>query len=158
MIRPIALVLALVAAATGGWGVAHFLAPALSAAPAGARHIQVWKSQSCGCCTAWIAYVEDAGYRVEIHDVEDVDPIKDQFGVPDDLRACHTARLAGYVVEGHVPVAVLDRLLNDRPAGVRGVAVPDMPPGAPGMDEDDSAYEVVTFGPAGTTRIQRQGG
>lgn len=112
----------------------------------GDKSIEVWKSQTCGCCTAWIAYMEDNGFVVTVHDVDDVDPIKDRFNVPTELRSCHTARINGIVVEGHVPAEAVARLAAERPKGVEGVAVPDMPPGAPGMDEDDSPYPVLTFG------------
>lgn len=144
------LTMALAGAAVAGWGVTHLLG-APSAAP---RTIEVWKSQTCGCCTAWIAYVEDNGYAVQVHDVDDVDPVKDDFAVPAELRSCHTARIAGYVLEGHVPVAAIARLVAERPKDIDGIAVPDMPPGAPGMDEDDSPYPVVAFGTGGIRLLE----
>lgn len=112
----------------------------------GDKSIEVWKSQTCGCCTSWIAYLEDNGYRVTIHDVDDVDAIKDALNVPTELRSCHTARINGVIVEGHVPVDVIAKLVREKPAGVEGVAVPGMPSGAPGMDDDDTPFPVLTFG------------
>jgi hypothetical protein len=140
--KPIALTAALLAAAFGGWAAVRWAIPQ----PASANTIEVWKSQTCGCCTSWIAYAESNGYQVTVHDVDDVDPIKDQFNVPPELRSCHTGRIAGYVIEGHVPVAAIAKVVAERPSGVEGIAVPGMPSGAPGMDDDDSPYPVVTFG------------
>lgn len=133
----------LLAAALGGWAVTRWATATSTTA------IEVWKSQTCGCCTSWIAYVEDHGYAVTVHDVDDVDPIKDQFNVPAELRSCHTARIGGYVIEGHVPVEAITKVLTDKPKDIDGLAVPDMPPGAPGMDEDDSPYPVIAFGAGG---------
>lgn len=124
----------------------------------GDKSIEVWKSQTCGCCTAWIAYMEDNGYAVTVHDVDEVDPIKDAFNVPTEVRSCHTARINGLVIEGHVPVEAVAKVLAEKPPGVEGIAVPDMPPGAPGMDEDDSPYPVLTFGNGRITPLDgRQG-
>lgn len=107
---------------------------------------EVWKSQSCGCCTSWIAYLEDHGYTVTTHDLDDVDPLKDQLKVPQAARSCHTAKIGKYVIEGHVPVEAIDKVMAEAPKGVIGIAAPGMPSGAPGMDADDSPYSVVTFG------------
>lgn len=138
--KRLALIAAVLAAALGGWSVTRWVNDAT------AKTIEVWKSQTCGCCTSWIAYMEDNGYTVTVHDVDDVDPVKDQFNVPTELRSCHTARIGGYVIEGHVPVEAIAKVLADKPKGVEGIAVPGMPPGAPGMDEDDSPYPILTFG------------
>ncbi|HLO79284.1 MAG TPA: DUF411 domain-containing protein [Magnetospirillum sp.] len=116
--------------------------------------IEVWKSQTCGCCTSWIAYMEDHGYAVTVYDVDDVEPLKDKFNVPAELRACHTARIAGYVVEGHVPVESIAKVLAERPKGVEGIAVAGMPDGAPGMDEDGSPFDVMTFGGGKTALLE----
>lgn len=139
--RAVFAVILLLAALAGGAFFVWFTTPA-----AGAKVVEVWKSQTCGCCTSWIAYMEDNGYAVTVHDVDDVDPIKDQFNVPAELRSCHTARIGGYVIEGHVPVEAIAKVLAENPKDVEGLAVPGMPPGAPGMDEDDSPYPVLTFG------------
>lgn len=105
----------------------------------------------CGCCTAWGRHMEQAGFAVEMRPAvdEDLDDIKRRLGVPEHLFACHTAEIEGYLVEGHVPADSVQRLLRDRPPA-RGLAVPGMPAGSPGMEggtpED---YEVILFGPAG---------
>lgn len=143
------LLVAVMAAALGGWGTVRWLQSRPQPFPV----IEVWKSQTCGCCVDWIAYVRERGYTVQVHDVDDVDPVAEQFHVPLELRSCHTARVAGYVLEGHVPVEIIARLVTERPPGIAGVAVPDMAEGAPGMDDDgDTPYAVVAFGD-GQTRL-----
>lgn len=142
MRRRLLFATALLAAALAGWGVIRVV-------KAEARTIEVWKAQTCGCCVEWMAYMEQHGYRTIGHFVEDVDPIKDQFGVPEAVRSCHTARIAGYLIEGHVPAEAVDRLLATRPSGIAGLAVPDMPSGAPGMAEDGAPFTVVSFGADG---------
>jgi hypothetical protein len=108
--------------------------------------VEVWKSPSCGCCGGWIKHMQASGFAVTVHDVADVDPIKRMVGVPDRLHSCHTAKIDGYVLEGHVPAADVRRLLAERPAA-RGLSVPGMPQSAPGMDNPGQPYEVVLFGP-----------
>ena len=89
--------------------------------------------------------LQAAGYDVESRDLEDLTPVKKQAGVPDDLQACHTAMLDGYVVEGHVPLQALDKLLAERPE-VRGIATPGMPQGSLGMGHDEDArYTVYSY-------------
>lgn len=122
-------------------------APAL-AAGAGAP-MTVYKSPWCGCCEVWVDAVKEAGFAVEVRDMEDLDPVKAHAGVPDDMVACHTAMLdvdgRKYVVEGHVPLEALDKLMSERP-DVRGIAVPGMPQGSLGMGHDENArYTVHSF-------------
>lgn len=93
----------------------------------------VHKTPWCGCCTAWAEQAEAAGFAVELHDHEDLNPIKDALGVPAHQASCHTAEVEGYFVEGHVPFADIRRLLAERPQA-RGIAVPGMPLGSPGME------------------------
>ena len=104
-----------------------------TAAPTGAPAIVVYKTPTCGCCTKWIRHLEQAGFVVTAHDTANVAPIKRRHGVPAALESCHTAMVGGYVVEGHVPADVIQRLLRERPA-VAGIAVPGMPAGSPGME------------------------
>jgi len=114
----------------------------------------VYKSPSCGCCKNWVAHVQKAGFTVTIKDVADVDPVKRDLGVPAALASCHTAVLGAYVIEGHVPADVIDRLLAEKPAG-RGLAVPGMPQSAPGMDVPGSKdhYDILLFTAAGKTSV-----
>jgi hypothetical protein len=101
------------------------------AAPA--PEIEVFKNPSCGCCGKWVEHMRQAGFRVKVQDVQDVSAKRRELGMPEPLGACHSARVGGYLVEGHVPAADVQRLLAERPAA-RGLAVPSMPPGSPGME------------------------
>ena len=114
--------------------------------PAGPA-VTVYKTPTCGCCTKWIDHLKQAGFTVTAHDLENLAPIKRQHGVPQALESCHTAVVGGYVVEGHVPAGVIQRLLRERPA-VAGIAVPGMPAGSPGMEYPDARpqpYDVLAF-------------
>lgn len=118
--------------------------------------VTVFKSPTCGCCTKWNAHMTGAGYGIVARDVVDVNAVKDQHRVPAALRSCHTALVDGYVVEGHVPADVVAKLLAEKPAGVIGIAVPDMPAGSPGMESADGArtpYTVTAFTSDGQTRV-----
>jgi hypothetical protein len=106
----------------------------------------VYKTPTCGCCKGWVQSMEKAGFKVETHDLPDLASIKHAAGVPDSLQACHTARIGGYVVEGHVPAADIRRLLAERP-DIAGIAAPGMPMGSPGMEGAYADhYDVITFG------------
>lgn len=110
----------------------------------GAMHVT--KSPSCGCCGAWVALARQEGYEVEVTDTADVTTVKLDSKIPGDLWACHTAMINGYVIEGHMPFAALEKLLAERP-DVSGISVPGMPAGSPGMGNDPSAsYDVIAFG------------
>ncbi|MCB1543967.1 MAG: DUF411 domain-containing protein [Methylobacteriaceae bacterium] len=114
--------------------------------------VDVWKSPYCGCCGGWIDYMRAKGYRVNVTAVEDMDPVKIRFGVPADLTSCHTAKIGDYLIEGHVPEPAIAKLLAERPA-LRGLALPGMPEGSPGMDGPPGVYAVVGFDGAGRTSI-----
>jgi hypothetical protein len=142
-------VLALVGLAAAG----AVTAVATSGSGAQGPLITVYKSPTCGCCTAWVTHIKRAGFRVELHDTVDVQPVKDRWGVPPDLVSCHTARVDGYVIEGHVPADLVQRLLRERPAVV-GIATPGMPMGSPGMEGGEpEPYDVVTFDKEGRTAL-----
>ncbi|MBI2236809.1 MAG: DUF411 domain-containing protein [Magnetospirillum sp.] len=120
----------------------------LLAAPfahAGDTEAVVWKSPSCGCCQGWIDYLKRNGYTAKVIDVEDIDAIKAGMGVPEAMRSCHTARIGGYIVEGHVPVEAIDKLLAEKPK-VAGIASPGMPSGSPGMSGPKAPNPIFTFG------------
>lgn len=113
---------------------------------AGEMAVTVFKSPSCGCCAKWVEYLRGNGFDVEVQDRDDLDAIKKMAGVPGDLQSCHTASVEGYAIEGHVPVEPIRRLLSERPK-VRGLAVPGMPAGSPGMEGPRSeSYSVYSFG------------
>ena len=98
--------------------------------------VAVYKTPWCDCCKLWVEHRRKAGFTVEVHDVEDLDAEKDRMGVPADKRSCHTAEVAGYYVEGHVPAADIKRLLKDKPQA-EGLVLPGMPMGSPGMEMPD---------------------
>ncbi|MDC7784098.1 DUF411 domain-containing protein [Rhodoplanes sp. TEM] len=117
--------------------------------------VTVHKDAACGCCTGWARHLERAGFRVRLVDVDDLVGLKARLGVPADLQSCHTAEIGGFLVEGHVPAAAVERLLAEAPAA-RGLAVPGMPVGSPGMEGGPpETYEVVLFGPAGRRTFAR---
>ncbi len=128
-------------------------------AQAGPR-IVVTKDPTCGCCTGWADHLRQAGFAVEVVETQAINRVKARLGVPDDLASCHTAEVGPYVIEGHVPAAEIRRLLAERPSA-RGLAVPGMPMGSPGMEMegmDPEDYEVVLFGPAGQRVFARYRG
>ena len=103
----------------------------------------------------WVQHLQKAGFPTKVLETKDLDAVKTRLGVPDDLAACHTAEVSGYVVEGHVPAAALQRFLADKP-NASGLAVPGMPIGSPGMEGGNpEPYEVVLFGPAGRRSYMR---
>lgn len=118
--------------------------------------LEVYKTPWCGCCTAWVDHMREAGFDVRVTEMEDLTPLKARHGVSAELASCHTALIGGYVVEGHVPAADVARLLEERPEAT-GLAVPGMPMGSPGMEMDGHSepYEVVLFGPAGGETFSR---
>lgn len=110
----------------------------------------VHKDPDCGCCNGWIVHLERAGFAVTAVDTRRMNAVKARLGVPSELASCHTAEIDGYVIEGHVPAAAIERLLAERPPA-RGLAVPGMPIGSPGMEGGEpETYDVLLFGPAGT--------
>lgn len=110
------------------------------------RTITVYKEATCGCCGGWVRHMTKSGFGVTAVDVSNIAEIKTKFGIPDALATCHTAEVGGYVVEGHVPAVVIERLLRERPKA-KGVAVPGMPLGSPGMENPlHETYEVILFG------------
>jgi len=111
--------------------------------------VTVYKDARCGCCSIWIQHLQSNGFVTKTINATNVDALKSQFGVPADLATCHTAQIAGYVVEGHVPATAIKRLLLEKPKAT-GLAVPGMPAGSPGMEGDRPVrYDVVLFGPTG---------
>lgn len=110
-----------------------------------AADVVVYKSPTCGCCQAWIEHLEENGFSVETHDTHDMTSVKNQLGVPQRLRSCHTAIAGNYLIEGHVPADLISRALTEKPM-VKGLAVPGMPMGSPGMEgprKDD--YSIISF-------------
>jgi hypothetical protein len=106
--------------------------------------VTVYKSPGCGCCEKWIEHLRDAGFKVQAEDRTDLDSIRQKAGVPPEMAACHTAKVDGYAIEGHVPAAAIRRLLRERPA-TRGLSVPGMPQNSPGMGEMNGKLQTLTL-------------
>lgn len=128
---------------------ATVLAPGCAAA-APVREIVMHRDPGCGCCHAWMAHIEQTGrFQTSMRDERDMPALKQRLRVPSDLVSCHTAEVAGFVVEGHVPADDVLRLLRDRPRGIIGLAVPGMPLGSPGMEQEGGAarqaFDVLAF-------------
>lgn len=94
----------------------------------------VYKTKTCGCCGKWVEHLRANGFTVNVKEVAGTEEIRRQFGVPEQLASCHTGVIAGYAVEGHVPAADVRRLLKEKPKG-KGISVPGMPLGSPGMEQ-----------------------
>jgi hypothetical protein len=119
--------------------------------------VEVYKSATCGCCANWVKHLEAAGFTAHVTELSDdaLAEFKTKRQIPRPAQSCHTAIVDGYVLEGHVPAADLQRLLKERPK-VAGVAVPGMPIGSPGMEVQGvkpQPFDVVTFDAKGTTAV-----
>jgi len=134
---------------------------ALLAAPARAQQarpeMHVRRDAGCGCCLAWVEIMRRSGrFTITVTNEADMSAVKQSLGVPLDLASCHTATVAGFAIEGHVPVDDIVRLIETRPSGVRGIAVPGMPIGSPGMEQSGigrDAFEVIAFSGDGARRV-----
>ncbi len=133
-------------------GLVLAASPTAFAAPAGPT-IEVWKSPTCGCCAKWVEHLEANGFRVTVRD-EGNAAARKKAGIPQALGSCHTALVGGYAIEGHVPAADVRRLLKEKPNAI-GLAVPGMPIGSPGMEQDGrrDRYDVLLVARDGKTRI-----
>lgn len=128
---------------------------AAMAAPVKLPGVVVHKSPTCGCCNAWVEHMRKAGFEVAVRNEDDLHPVKLRAGVPLAKGSCHTAIVGGYFIEGHVPAADVKRLLAERP-DARGLAVPGMPLGSPGMEVPDGRtqpYAVELVADDGSTTV-----
>ena len=117
--------------------------------------VTVYKSPTCGCCAEWAKHMQASGFRVETREVVDVTPIRRKYGVPDELSSCHTAIVGGYAIEGHVPAADVKRLMREK-TKARGLAVPGMVDGSPGMEQGPpKAYATFVFDERGSKVFER---
>jgi hypothetical protein len=122
-----------------------------------APSMEVYKSPTCGCCSKWVDHVRAGGITVKVSEMSDEElaTLKEKHGIPRTAQSCHTGLVGGYVVEGHVPVSEVHRLLKERPA-VAGIAVGGMPTGSPGMEvpgRPAQTYNVVTFDKQGAVKV-----
>ena len=118
--------------------------------------VEVWKDPSCGCCKDWIAHMQASGFTVKTYETGN-NAARARLGLPEKFASCHTALVAGYVVEGHVPAREVQRLLKERPKAL-GLAVPGMPIGSPGMDGPEykgrkDRYDVLLVNADGRNRV-----
>jgi hypothetical protein len=123
--------------------------------PAGARQtpMLVYKDPGCGCCEKWVGLMRASGFAVSVRDTTEMDPIKRRYQVGPALASCHTAIVSGYVIEGHVPADLIQKLLRDKPR-VAGLAVPGMVTGSPGMEgPNPQPYQILAFDAAGKPSV-----
>lgn len=140
---------------TGGLISFAIAACAQSADPNDSHVVTVYKNESCGCCIAWVEHLRQNGYRVETHDLDNLGPVKERVGIPVGKGSCHTAEVGGYFVEGHVPATDIRRLLAERP-DAKGLALPGMPIGSPGMEAPGRAaqrYDVLLVARDGSISV-----
>ncbi|MDP3514916.1 MAG: DUF411 domain-containing protein [Sulfuritalea sp.] len=129
------------------------LLSASAALAQGAPKDDGFKSPRCGCCGAWVEHMRQNGFEVSTHDVADVPAQRKKLGMPERLGSCHSAKVAGYAIEGHVPAADIRRLLKEKPKAI-GLAVPGMVPGSPGMEAPKPMpYATLLVAGDGTTRV-----
>lgn len=131
--------------------------PGIGFAKSGQPVIEVFKSATCGCCTQWVDHLRANGFKVNETNVPNTAAYRTKLGVPPSLGSCHTGTLGGYVLEGHVPAADIKRLLAEKPKA-KGLAVPGMPMGSPGMEvagEPADAYDVLLFQANGKSTVYR---
>lgn len=139
------------------WLTAALLLPLTGAWAAPTRpSVEVWKDPNCGCCNDWVAHLTTNGFQVKVHDTGN-NAMRSQLGIAEKYGSCHTALVAGYALEGHVPSGDIKRLLQERPAGI-GLAVPGMPVGSPGMDGPEygkrkDAYSVLLLKKDGSSTV-----
>lgn len=126
------------------------------AAHAAEHRLVVAKSPYCGCCGAWIEHMQAAGFEVEVTNVSDdaLEALKDHLGLAPEHRSCHTARIGGYFIEGHVPAEDVQRLLAERPDAA-GLTVPGMPVGSPGMEmgSERDPFDTLLIGRTGEASV-----
>lgn len=137
-----AVIFSALGAAAASAGLAAYLT---SGSPADAAEVTVYKSSTCSCCGEWIKQLRANGFSVAVHETDNLAPVKARIGIPPELESCHTALIGGYAIEGHVPAQEIRKLLSERPAA-RGIAVPGMPAGSPGMGGTPEPYQVILFG------------
>ena len=146
--RTLPLVMALI-----GFGFATTPLAAEARSGTGSVVVSAYRTPSCGCCKGWLNHIKKAGFSVQDHVVNNLTAIKQRYRVPAALASCHTARINGSVIEGHVPVSAIEKLLKERPK-VAGIAVPGMPLGSPGMESPlkRETYTVFTFTNSGVIK------
>ena len=142
----VVVTIAVVAAATAWLSI--------STSDAEIADIVVYKTASCGCCNKWVTHLRDNGLEVNVVNVQNTQPIRERAGIPRRLGSCHTAMVGKYWVEGHVPADLIRQLMAEAPDNIRGIAVPGMPMGSPGMEGPNPVeYQVLAYHADGTTTV-----
>jgi len=138
----------------GKWLITALLLAPMAAGAEPLPEVVMHKDPNCGCCGQWAEHLQANGFRVKTVPERDMDSVKRRFAVPQRLTSCHTAKVGGYVIEGHVPASAIKRLLREKPA-VAGLAVPGMPLGSPGMEVPGKKdpYDVMSFDKAGRSAV-----
>lgn len=113
------------------------------------QSVTIFKSQACGCCSAYVSYMQKQGFAVQVNDVPSMDPVKAQYNIPASMQSCHTTIIGNYFVEGHIPVEAIDKLLSEKP-GIAGIAMPGMPSGSPGMPGSKELFIIYAIGNDGS--------
>lgn len=111
--------------------------------------VTIFKSESCGCCSAYSTYMQKQGFAVQVNDVPSMNPIKAQYDIPAPMQSCHTTIIGNYFVEGHIPQEAIDKLLSEKPA-IAGIAMPGMPSGSPGMPGSKEPFIIYAIGNDGS--------
>lgn len=131
--KKVAVVLLLLAGVIGGFYFLNRADSKVSENPAlGGKEITVYKTPTCGCCNVFVSYLKKKVALVKMENLSSLDDIKKQYGVPAELASCHTSVVDGYVIEGHIPIEAIEKLLKEKP-NIKGIALPGMPSGTPGM-------------------------
>lgn len=115
-----------------------------AAASTNGQEVVIYADPGCGCCDDYATYLRKHGFAVTSKKVDDIDQVKTREGVPEDGQSCHTTLVGGYVVEGHVPIAAIDKLLEDKP-DIDGITLPGMPAGSPGMGDGGGPFEILSI-------------
>lgn len=126
----------------------------------GDNFVEVWKTPTCGCCAEWVEHLEENGFTVKVNDVQNTDSFRAALGMPQRYGSCHSAKVAGYAIEGHVPADDIRKMLAEKPDAV-GLSVPAMPMGSPGMEHPDypqkrAEYQVLLVGKNGDVSAYTQ--
>jgi len=126
----------------------------------GLPNVVVYKNESCGCCKLWVQHLTKSGFSVQMHNIDNLNPVKQRVGVPVGMGSCHTAEVGGYFIEGHVPAEDIKRLFREHP-DAKGLTVPGMPVGSPGMEVSSGEvkpYEVFLVTHDGSTSVYARHG
>ena len=116
--------------------------------------VTVYKTATCGCCGKWVDHLEQSGLNVDVIIVNETASVRSRLGVPQELASCHTAVAGNYWVEGHVPADLVNQLLDERPEDIKGIAVPGMVPGSPGMESPrPMKYQVISVDDSGEKAV-----